>query len=160
MYYRCKEGIMTSSFTAESSLQHQSGSPPPTPPRCHRLNTLVDRSRSQVLANLCSPHPQVPDPGLPLAAKAVNAVALRVPSAAPGRRAQSAQARSDVAWAWLGPEGVTGLHPRALRGLSGSERTASLPRAFGRSEWAEARLGAGVVTRGRGRTPRASRGAL
>lgn len=62
---------------------------------------------------------------------------------------------------WPGPDRgrrVLGLQPPALGGLSGSERTAGLPRAFGRSEWAETQLGAGVVTRGRGRTPRASRG--
>lgn len=90
-------------------------------PSIFRPNLLLAPNPSS--SNLCSPNPQCPTQVSPWRPEAVIALALRVPSAAPGRPVRSAQARSYVAWAGLRPEGVSDLQLCALRGFSGSERT-------------------------------------
>lgn len=87
------------------------------------LTLYTCQIRSQVPVNLCSPNPQCPTQVSPWRPEAVIALALQVPSAAPGRPVRSAQARSYVAWAGLRPEGVSDLQLCAFRGFSGSERT-------------------------------------
>lgn len=107
MYYRDKYKIMTSSPLLSHLSNHQF-----VLFLCHRYNTL-HRGPSRVPVNLCSPGPQCPARVAPWRPEAVIAVALRVPSAAPGRPVRSAQARSNVAWAWLRPR-VSGACSCAL----------------------------------------------
>lgn len=124
---------------------------------CHRFNTSGDR---QATASVCAPGPQCSTQGSPWRPEAVIARLSPGPFGGPGaagRECAGAVRRG------LGLAGAGGCQACA-RAFSVGCRARSGPLASrapsGRSEWANAQLGAGVVTRGRGRPQRASRGAL